>query len=520
MTGVIYARYSSDHQREESIEGQIRECEAYAKKNGIRVLKVYTDRAFSAKSDNRPDFQKMITDSHRKLFDVIIVWKLDRFSRDRYHMAHYKHILQKNNVQLLSATEPIPTDPAGIMMESMLVGMAEYYSVELAQKINRGMTENALKCKYNGGTLPVGYKINKQTRLYEIDTTTSPIVREVYNAYLDGKTMKQIADNLNERGYRNTIGRKFSINSISRMLQNRHYIGEYKYKDIITPNGVPAIISPELFDAVQERISKTKKAPSSHKAVDDYLLTTKLYCGHCGSFMVGESGTSNSNRIYRYYKCITAKRRKGCHKKAVRKEWIEDIVINEIRKFLYDDEAIDEMIKLVMQAQRQENKKLPLLKKELRSVEKGINNMLNAIQDGIYNSSTKRRLDELEERKEALETEIANEQLIKPLLEPKKLKFYFINLRKLDTTKLEDRRSLINNFVNAVVLHDDRIDFVFNYQDGTKTVTFEELKEESADSSDLLVSARPKFDRILRFILHFRSFFISFSGVLPPLLQN
>ena len=149
------------------------------------------------------------------------------------------------------------------------------------------------------------------------------------------------------------------------------------------------------------------------------------------------------------------------------------------------------MIKLVMQAQKQENKKLPLLKKELHSVEKGINNMLNAIQDGIYNSSTKRRLDELEERKEALETEIANEQLIKPLLEPKKLKFYFINLRKLDTTKLEDRRSLINNFVNAVVLHDDRIDFVFNYQDGTKTVTFEELKEESADSSDLLVSARP-----------------------------
>ena len=118
--------------------------------------------------------------------------------------------------------------------------------------------------------------------------------------------------------------------------------------------------------------------------------------------------------------------------------------------------------------------------------------MPNAIQDGIYNSSTKRRLDELEERKEALETEIANEQLIKPLLEPKKLKFYFINLRKLDTTKLEDRRSLINNFVNAVVLHDDRIDFVFNYQDGTKTVTFEELKEESADSSDLLVSARPR----------------------------
>ena len=106
----------------------------------------------------------------------------------------------------------------------------------------------------------------------------------------------------------------------------RSFLGEYKFKDIVTPGGVPALIPIELFNAVQQRIAKTKKAPSSHKAIDDYLLTTKLYCGHCGSFMVGESGTSNSNRIYRYYKCVTAKRRKGCHKKAVRKEWIEENV--------------------------------------------------------------------------------------------------------------------------------------------------------------------------------------------------
>ena len=275
------------------------------------------------------------------------------------------------------------------------------------------------------------------------------------------------------------------------MLQNRHYIGEYKFKDIVTPGGVPALVPIELFNEVQKRIAKTKKAPSSHKAVDDYLLTTKLYCGHCESFMVGESGTSNTNKIYRYYKCATAKKRKGCHKKAVRKEWIEDIVIAQIKRFLMDDEAIDKMIKMVIEYQKQENTTLPLLKQELRDVEKSIKNMLDAIQNGIFTSSTKQRLEELEARKEDLEISIAKEQIFKPLIEPKKLQFFFHKLRELDTTKLEHRRSLIDNFVNAVFLHDDRIDFVFNYQKGTKTVTFKELEEASEGSSDLIVSARP-----------------------------
>ena len=185
-------------------------------------------------------------------------------------------------------------------------------------------------------------------------------------------------------------------------------------------------------------------------------------------------------------------KRKGYHKKAVRKEWIEDIVIAQIKKFLMDDEAIDKMIKMAQEYLKQENTTLPLLKQELREVEKSINNMLDAIQNGIFTSSTKQRLEELEARKEDLEISIVQEQMFKPMLNPKEIKFFFHKLRKLDTTKLEHRRSLIDNFVNAVFLHDDRIDFVFNYQKGTKTVTFKELEEASEGSSDLIVSARPK----------------------------
>ena len=161
MTAVIYARYSSDNQREESIEGQIRECTAYAEKNGITVVKHYIDRALSAKTDNRPDFQQMIKDSEKRLFDIVLVWKLDRFARNRYDSAHYEYQLERNHVKLVSATEPISDSPAGIMVKSILTGMAEYYSAELSEKVVRGMTENVLKGKYNGGTILIGFKVQR-----------------------------------------------------------------------------------------------------------------------------------------------------------------------------------------------------------------------------------------------------------------------------------------------------------------------------------------------------------------------
>ena len=160
--GVIYARYSSDGQREESIEGQIRDCTAFAQREDIILLSPYIDRAFSAKTDDRPAFQQMIRDSAKRLFDVVIVWKLDRFSRNRYDSAHYKNILKKNGVQVISATEGISQDSTGILMESVLEGMAEFYSAELAQKVRRGHRENALKHYCNGGTLPMGFLDRRQ----------------------------------------------------------------------------------------------------------------------------------------------------------------------------------------------------------------------------------------------------------------------------------------------------------------------------------------------------------------------
>ena len=268
MKAVIYARYSSDNQREASIEGQIRECTAFAEKNGITVLRHYIDR----------EFQNMIIDSNKKLFDMIIVWKLDRFARNRYDSARYKAQLKKNGVKVVSATEVISDGAEGIILESMLEGFAEYYSVDLSEKVVRGMTDNALKCMFNGGTLPMGYVIDAEQH-FQIDPVTAPYILDAFKQYDEGATMTQIRDWLNEQGMKNTRGNPLTYNSVQHLLKNRRYIGEYQYRDILIPDGIPAIVPKDLFDRVQAKMEKNKKAPARHKAEDDYLLTTKLFCG-------------------------------------------------------------------------------------------------------------------------------------------------------------------------------------------------------------------------------------------------
>ena len=475
MTAVIYARYSSDNQREESIDGQIRECTAYAERNGIRIIDTYIDRALSAKTDNRPQFQKMISDSAQKLFDTILVWKLDRFARNRYDSAHYKNILKKNNVRVMSATETISQGAEGILLESMLEGMAEYYSAELSEKITRGLTENALKCKFNGGTRTIGYLINSEQR-YEIDPVAAPLVQEAFKLYVSGKTMQEVTDIINEMGLRTARGQKLTLSVTQRMLQNRKYIGEYRYSGHVIESGIPQIVPKDLFERAQKTLVDNKKAPARHKASDDYLLTTKIFCGDCGSLMVGEIGTGKNNKQYRYYKCIGAKRKRGCgRRRGIKKDLIENFVFSHIMKTIMDDELIEQIIDIAMKEQGKENTALPALKKQLSDIDKSIENLLDAIQNGIFTPSTKERLAKLEASKEETEILIAKEEISKPIIPRECIRYWLYELRKLNMESLEARRFLINTFLNSVVVFKDKIEFVFNYREGTEAVPFDIL---------------------------------------------
>ena len=503
MTAVIYARYSSDNQREESIEGQIRECTAYAEKNGITVVKHYIDRALSAKTDNRPDFQQMIKDSEKRLFDIVLVWKLDRFARNRYDSAHYEYQLERNHVKLVSATEPISDSPAGIMVKSMLTGMAEYYSAELSEKVVRGMTENVLKGKYNGGTIPIGFKVDEE-KFFQVDPLKAPFVVEAFRRYNEGATMKELMNWLNDSGVTTNRNQKFTYNSVQKLLTNKRYIGENHFKDIVMPDSIPAIVDKDLFEEVQQKIKKNSRAPARHKAEDDYLLTTKLFCGMCGAMMFGECGTGRNKVVHHYYKCATAKRFKTCKKKTVRKEWLEDLVVAETMKLIQDDAVIDAIVAEVMELQDQENTTLPLLEKQMREVENGIENMLNAIQAGVLTNSTKSRLEKLEAQQKELEVRIAEEKIARPRLSENQVRFWLTRFRKLDPNVKSHRETLINTFVNAVYLYDEKVLITFNYKDGTKTITFDEIAAKDApegNGSDLGCFAPPKKHEILRLVL-------------------
>ena len=499
MTAVIYARYSSDNQREESIEGQIRECTAYAEKNGITVIKHYIDRAFSAKTDNRPEFQQMIKDSGKKLFDVVLVWKFDRFARNRFDSANYKMILKKNGVHLISVMEPIAEGSQGILVETLLEGMAEYYSAELSEKVIRGQTENALKGKCTGGTGTIGYKIDED-KFYHLDPLTSPLVLEAFQRYDNGEKMVEIVNFLNDKGVRNMQGGKMTHSSVNTMLKNRRYIGELSFRDIVVPDAIPAIVPKDLFDRVQKRMDKNKRAPACGKADEEYLLTTKLFCGKCGALMFGESGTSATGRTYYYYKCANVKRRKGCNKKTVQKEWLEDLVVRETMKLIQDDVVIDKIVQLVMDVQNQENTTIPLLEKQLREVNKKLDNLMKAIEDGLYTRTTKERLEALEIQKDELTAKIADEKLKKPSFNEDFIRFWLLKFRKFDISQQKQRKALIEIFVNAIFLYDDRILITFNYKDGTQTVRFEDtLTADSAEekSSDLSSLAGPKASRFI-----------------------
>ena len=489
MKAVIYARYSTDKQNEQSIEGQIRECLEYAEHNAITVVGNYIDRAFSAKTDNRPEFQRMIKDSNKHCFDIIIVWKLDRFARNRYDSAHYKALLKKNGVKVVSAKENIAEGSEGILLESVLEGMAEYYSAELAEKVSRGQKENALKCKSNGGQTPFGYYVDDNKKL-AIDNTLAPIVVEVFTKYAEGTTIKEIVKELNSRGIRTKYDRPINYQAIQYMLSNKTYIGEYHFKDVVVPKGVPAIIDEELFERVRRQLDRNKHAPARHKAEDDYLLTTKLFCGKCGAFMVADTGTSRNGNVHRYYKCVNVKKH-TCDKKTVKKDCIEDLAVQYALEILNNKEIIEYLTNKIYDMQDEENPRIPRLKTQLADVENKIKNIVKAIEQGIIYDSTKERLGQLEKEKSELEIVILQEQIKKPFLTKEQIQFGIEKFKKLDIGTKEGKQRLIDGFINAIYLHDDKIIFIFNYKDGTKTVMLSGSERDSI-GSDINSVVAPK----------------------------
>ena len=491
MKAVIYARFSSHNQREESIDGQLRECNEFAKNNKIEVVGNYIDRAISAKTDNRPEFQRMIRDSYAHQFEAVIVYELDRFARNRYDSAIYKAKLKKNGVRVMSAKERItnnPDDPTSIIMESLLEGMAEYYSAELAQKVMRGMEQNALEARGTGGTLPLGYRMTPDHR-FEIDPVSAAVVRKIFSDYANGKTKAEIIKSLNQQGAQTSFGRPFSYNSFSRLLHNEKYVGMYKFGSITVPDGIPAIVDKDVYDKVQLRLKKNKQAPARSKATVDYLLTGKLFCGKCSGNMVGESGRSHGGDKYYYYKCKNTKHVHECTARAIRKEWIESAVVAETVQNVLTDEMIEVISNNAVDLQNREQDKSVLngLKRKLKEKEKAVANLVKSIEAGTFSPSIQERLSALEKEKDGIESEIAMEQIKKPFITAEQVRFYLEHFRHGDISDEAYCRDIIDVFVRAVYVFDDKYCITYYY-------TNDPSRQAPPDGSDLKCYAPPTQD--------------------------
>lgn len=333
--------------------------------------------------------------------------------------------------------------------------------------------------------------MDKKAQKLAIDPTTAPLVVEVFEKYADGKSVRSIVEDFNARGLKTKRGQPFNINSFSSLLKNRKYIGEYRYQDVVIEGGVPAIVPEELFNRVQERMEKNRHAPAMAKAKEDYLLTTKLFCGKCERMMVGESGKSHTGAMHYYYKCSGAKRLKDCDKKAVRKDWIERVVVHLTMQRVMDEEKINRLIDAILVMQEQEDTTTPALRSQLAETESSIGNILKAIEQGIFTPSTKQRLDELEARKEEILVNIQTAELQKPKLTREQMTAWFEQFRHGDPANREFQKRLIDTFVNAVYVFDDKLVLTYNYQHGTQTISLDEI--ESALSSDFDGATPPNF---------------------------
>lgn len=462
MRGVIYARYSpGPRQTEQSIDGQVADCRYYAEKNNIDIIEVYIDRKVSGKSVvGRDNFQRMLRDAEQGLFDCAIVWKIDRFGRDRQDIAIGKMMLKRAGVKLMYAKESVPDGPEGIILESVLEGLAEYYSAELRQKVIRGMKETAKKGKYCGQPLPIGYKVDEQRRII-IDEEKADVVRKVFQMHIAGAKMKELTELFHHSGISGQRGKKISPGVIYRMLRNRKYLGEFEVQGVPLP--VEAIIDEAIFNQAAQYF-KTSRNNAAGRAKVNYLLSCKCFCGYCEAMLNAETGTSKTGKVYRYYKCGAKKRGKECELRQFPKEYLEDEIISATLNYMLTDEMIQKLVGRIMEIHKNNlaNDNVSALRSQLDSVKRRQKNLLDAIEEGGACGNMVSRLNELEAEEETLEIEISRAEIKKPRLTAKVVEAWLSSFRFGDATDEKFRTRLVDTFIARIEIKNDTIFIFYN----------------------------------------------------------
>ncbi len=467
-TAAIYARYSTDNQTEQSIEGQIRVCQEFAEKNDLLIVETYIDRAMTGTNDNRTAFQKMMKDSALRQWSVVLVYKLDRFSRNKYESVIHKKTLKDNGVKILSAMENIPDSPEGTLMETLLEGFNQYYSEELAQKVNRGIRESWIKGLATGGRGYFGYTVVEKR--YTINEYEAEIVRTIFTKYAQGYMANTIAQELQAQGVRRSNGELLTVKNVYKILHNSRYTGKVTHHGVVYDNIFPRIISDDLWEAVNAINEENKLAPSRKKEIYDYILSGKIYCGHCKKPMIGMSAINCKGNPYYYYIC-RCKRRKinPCPTQPIQKQQLEDLIIDATMGALKEDGAISMIADGMLEVHRKEtedNTALKLLLKTRETALKSSNNLIRAIEQGIITEQTKIRLTELERQIQELNFQIDQE---------KKKTYSFLTREEIvaflkaqvfeNPDDIKIRKAIVNMFIRGIVVNGNQIHISYHFQD-------------------------------------------------------
>lgn len=459
---VIYARYSSHNQRDVSIEQQVEECRDYAEKNGFLVTHVYSDRHLSGRKDARPDFHRMIRDAQAHAFQVMIAWKSNRAFRNMKDAMNYEEKLMNHGVRCVYIKEDFSDTAAGRFAKRTMMNVNQFYSENMAEDIMRGMNDNAEKNLANCKP-PLGYKRGEDGR-FAIDEPNARVVQEIYRRFASGEQLADIARDLNARGIKTSRKGSWGKNSFHVMLSNERYTGVYIWGDIRTPGGMPQIIEREVFDEVQ-RMMKTSKTIKGRKGANaDYMLTGKLFCGHCKSPMVGISGTGKSGQAYYYYSCNQA-RAGQCHKKNAARDWAERTVVEAIVDYVLRDDIIEEIADktVAYYEKRKEWSRISEIEHRLKDVGKSIDNLMAAILQGILTDTTKGKMFELEQEKSILQEQLRQEKRSLPELTRDKVIFWLESFRVADTSDRKFQRVLFDNFLTAAYLFDGELRIIFEF---------------------------------------------------------
>ena len=453
-TAVLYARYSSDKQREASIDDQLRVCRDFCRAEGIEVLHEYADYALSGKTDRRPEFRQMIANAPES--DYVVVYMFDRFSRDRYDSATYKKALRECGVRVVSATEKVDDTPEGGLQEGLLEILSEYYVRDLARKVRRGMEGNALKAKDNGYRI-FGYRTDPETRRYVIDEDEARAVRSVFSRYIGGESIYSIASRMAADGWATNTGSPVDYNWVWRVLTRKAYTGLYSWGGIEVEGGMPVIIDPDTFAKAQ---ATPKKKPREGEDWSTFRLTGKLYCGHCGKPMHGAGGTGKKGRRYYYYAC---KESDGCKRPWVRRELVEDSLAQAVLDVASDESQMRMVARRIVEAYDLANDaQARLAEREERraALERERHNMSMAARMGFVTEENVRRNDEITE----LLHDLHNRRGIlmseaQGITEDEIVEFLAHGFDR------EDEDFIFGSFTNKVYLVDDCMLAVFNYRD-------------------------------------------------------